>query len=337
MNPWLASDIGASKSDLAIYSWERGIGAPLAQAVLRTADFPSLANLSQAFLGQTRLICDGAIFAVAGPVIDGRVTASVSHLPWPVDRQQLQNALQLPTVQLINDLEAAAWAIPRLTVDDYYTLNAGRPEAHGALAVIAPGTGLGEAFLVWDGEKYRPFASEGGHASFAPTTPEEVELLRYLQKRHRHVSYELVCSGMGIPNIYAFIKESGWAPEPAWLEDKLEQSADPTPVIVEAALSATPCPICLATLKRFIAILAGKAGDLALQVAATGGVYLAGGIPPRLLPLLKQEKRDFLQAFRNKGIMAEVLEKVPIHVITNPHCVRMGAASMIFSAHSPPN
>ncbi|MCP4535697.1 MAG: glucokinase [Chloroflexi bacterium] len=323
----LAGDVGATKTDLAIFSSEAGPRAPLAQSTLPTANYATFESLVGEFLAQARQSVDQAVFAVAGPVIEGRVTATISHLPWELDQNSIQQALDLQVVELINDLEATAQAIPHLQPNDLHTLNTGRPIAKGPIAVIAPGTGLGEAFLIWDGAQYQTCVSEGGHANFAPTNSIEVELLRHVQQSYEHVSYELVCSGMGIPHIYAFLKESGYASEPAWLSEQLAMVQDPTPVIVNAALAPeTPCEICTATLNHFISILGAKAGNLALQVVATGGVYLGGGIPPRILPVLEREKERFLNAFWNKGIMTEMLVDVPVHVIVNPQTALLGTA-----------
>ena len=322
-----AGDVGATKTDLAIFSSKAGPRAPLAQSTLPTANHPTFESLVGEFLAQAKQNVDQAIFAVAGPVIDGRVTATISHLPWEMDRNHIQQALGFSFVALINDLEATAQAIPHLQPNDLHPLNAGRSIAGGTIAVVAPGTGLGEAFLIWNGTQYQSCASEGGHTNFAPTTPLEIELLRYVQRSYDHVSVELLCSGMGIPHIYDFLKESGHADEPAWLSEQLAMADDPTPVIITAALDQeTPCEICTATLGHFISILGAEAGNFALKVGAIGGVYLGGGIPPRILPALEREKERFLNAFWNKGIMTEMLVNVPVHIIVNPQAALLGVA-----------
>ena len=197
------------------------------------------------------------------------------------------------------------------------------------MAVIAPGTGLGEAFLTWNGHRYQAYASEGGHADFAPNGLLEIELLEYLHRRLGHVSSERVCSGKGLPNIYAFLRDSGYAKEPEWLRSRLALTQDPTPIIIDAALDEnTPCEICAQTLHVFTSILAAEAGNLALKVLATGGVYFGGGIPRRIIRLLKEDR--FLQAFRQKGRMSDLLAKLPVHVITNPRAALIGAASYAF-------
>ena len=319
----LAGDIGGTKTNLAIFSPEAGLRAPLAEATFPSTDYPSLEALVREFLAQLDLKPEGASFGVSGPVVAGRVT--ITNLPWVIDETQLQAALNLSFVHLLNDLEAIAHAVPLLEPADLHTLNEGQPTPSGNIAIIAPGTGLGEAFLTWDGSRYRPHASEGGHTDFAPTNPLEVELLRYLQHRYEHVSYEWVCSGQGLPNIYAFLKDSGYAEEPAWLAGQLAAADDPTPVIVNMALDEEkPCELCAATLNTFVSVLGAEAGNLALKVLATGGVYLGGGIPPRILPALKHER--FMEAFRHKGRLSGLLAHMPVHVILNPKVALLGAA-----------
>jgi glucokinase len=226
-------------------------------------------------------------------------------------------------VFLLNDLEAIANAIPVLEPSDWETLNEGKPVERGALAVIAPGTGLGEAFLTWDGERYRAHASEGGHVDFAPTTALEIDLLRYLQERMEHVSYERVAAGIGLPNVYAFFKEQQGMREPDWLRDSLVAADDPTRVIVQHAVE-NQVEICVATLRLFVAILGSEGGNLALKVMATGGVYLGGGIPPRILEYLREE--TFLQRFTRKGRFTDLLRGVPVRVILNSNAALIGAA-----------
>jgi glucokinase len=319
----LAGDIGGTKTNVAVFSPEDGPRAPLAEATFPSADYPSLEALVREFLSQVDLKVEWASFGVAGPVAAGRST--ITNLPWVMEERQLQEALNLSSVRLLNDLDAIAHAVPFLEPDDLHTLNVGQPAPGGAMAVVAPGTGLGEAFLTWDGSRYRPHASEGGHADFAPTNLSEVELLHYLQGRFGHVSYERVCSGRGLPNIYAYLKDSGYADEPDWLTEQLAAADDPTPVIVNAALDEErPCELCVATLSAFVSILGAEAGNLALKVLATGGVYLGGGIPPRILPALEQER--FMEAFRRKGRMSDLLARVPVHVILNPKVALLGAA-----------
>ena len=323
-NLLLAADLGATKVDLVVFSSEAGHRAPLAQATRLAARYPSFEALAAEFLAQVDRPVDRAVLAVAGPVVGHRVT--ITNMPWEVDGIHILEALGLSSVVLLNDLEAIALALPLLGPGDLHTLNGGRPIPGGAIAVIAPGTGLGEAFLVWDGVRYIACASEGGHTGFAPANPFEVALLRYLQQRLDYVSYELICSGMGLPNIYAFLKDSGYAKEPAWLAGQLAGAQDPTPVIIDTALdSERPCDICVATLERFASILGAEAGNLALKVLATGGVYVGGGIPPRILSVL--EGGQFWEAFWRKGQDSDLLRDIPVHVILNARAALLGAAA----------
>jgi glucokinase len=247
----LAGDIGGTKTNLAVFSPEAGPRAPLAEATFPSGRYPSLEALVREFLARVDLPVERASFGVAGPVVARQAT--ITNLPWVMDEAYLQKALNLSAVRLLNDLAAIAHAVPFMEPDDLYTLNEGQPVPGGNLAIVAPGTGLGEAFLTWDGSRYQPHASEGGHADFAPTTPSEVELLRYLQDRFEHVSYERVCSGRGLPNIYAYLRDSGYAEEPSWLAEQLAAADDPTPVIVNTALNDTrPCELCIETLNTFV-------------------------------------------------------------------------------------
>lgn len=264
------------------------------------------------FLADITMPVRYACFDVAGPVVAGR--AHLTNLPWEVDAAALQRKLQLDAVWVLNDLVAIAHAVPLLTPDDLHTLNVGTAVAGGAIAVIAPGTGLGEAFLVWDGARYHAFPSEGGHANFAPATDAEISLLRYLQQQFDHVSVERVCSGLGIPHLYDFFRDSNAAPESQELAAQLAAAEDRTPLIVEGALHPTvPDKLCAATLEAFISILGSEAGNLVLKVLATGGVYLSGGIPPRILPAL--DNGLFMQAFQRKGRLSEMLARIPVHAI----------------------
>jgi len=320
----LVGDIGGTKADMAILSVERGPRDPIASARLPVADYASLESLARSFVDQTGTSVDRACFGVAGPVVDGRVVGT--NLPWIVDEGRIGRRLGLRSVKLLNDLEAIANGIPLLQGEDIHTLSAGIRVEHGTLAVIAPGTGLGESYMLWDGRRYRAYPSEGGHADFAPNTALECELWRYLHERHGHVSYERVCSGVGIPNIYAFLKDSGRADEPAWLAERLGEAGDATPVIVTTALGKEPdCEICRLTLETFISILGAAAGNLALCLMATGGLYLGGGIPPRIIQAL--DRPPFLKAFWNKGRLEPVARRVPVHVVLNARVGLLGAAS----------
>jgi len=321
----MVGDIGGTKTTIAIFAVESGPRQILIQQTYPSKDYPSLDAIVMAFIADKLGVdqaLSGAVFGVAGPVLGTR--AQVTNLPWLIDAGTLSQAMHCP-VKLLNDLEAIASAVPYLTADDLETLNVGSPVAEATIAVIAPGTGLGEAYLTWDGTGYRAHPSEGGHADFAPTTTLELALLTALQPKFGHVSYERVCSGSGVPNLYDFLRDSGRAPEPDWLTAALSQAVDRTPIIMQAAESSTrTAPIAQQTLDLFITILAGEASNLALKMLATGGIYLGGGIPPRILPQLKAP--GFMTSFMNKGRFADLLSHVPVHVITNPQIALLGGS-----------
>lgn len=308
----LAGDVGGTKTALAVYSAERGPRASLLEAEYPSGKYASLETVVREFLGTTKLTVDRACFAVAGPVLAG--SSQVTNLPWLLQETKLQTALGLDSVHLVNDLEAIADAMTILGPQDLHSLNAGEPAPGGARAVIAPGTGLGEAFLVWDGTRFRAFPSEGGHADFAPTTVQQAGLLTHLLRQYDHVSVERVCSGPGVLRIYQYLRDSGQAAESAELARAL--AADPEnqpPLIGQAALRADPDPLARAAVEMLVSILGAEAGNLALKVLSTGGVYLAGGIPGRILPMLEDGR--FMRAFRSKGRLHDLLSRIPVYVV----------------------
>ena len=319
----LAGDIGGTKTVLAIFSTETSTASlhPLHMQTFPSGQFGSLEAIITQFLQDQQTKIEAASFGVAGPVVNGR--SQITNLPWIIDAGIIQQTFQMEKVILLNDLESIANAVPHLQADDVATINEGKPEPGGAIAVIAPGTGLGEAFLIWDGKRYQAHPSEGGHASFSPTTPDQCRLLAFLEQKYKHVSFERVCSGKGIPNLYAFWRHGGRFTEPDWLRDEIQQAADPTPVIVEAGLAKT-ADICTATVQMFVDILASEASNMALKVLATGGVFIGGGIPPRLLNLLQTE--HFIATFAEKGRFTNLLRGMPLQVICNPQTALLGAA-----------
>lgn len=321
---FLAGDVGGTKTRLAIFASDGGLQVAQAEELFRSADYPTLEAMLQEFMARYPLHIEKASLGVAGPVVAGR--ASITNLPWQIEERHLEEVLNIPAVSLLNDLDAMAHAIPILRPDDLYTLNMGKATPHGNIALIAPGTGLGEAFLTWTGQHYQTHPSEGGHTDFAPLDELQMHLLRSLLMKFDHVSYEQVCSGIGLPNIYAALKNSSPAlEEPAWLAQQLQDAPDPSPIITQAALDTKrPSTLCITTLRMFASILAAEAGNLALKVLATGGVYIGGGIPPRILPFIQEEA--FLQIFRQKGRLSELLTPIPVHVILYPKVALMGAA-----------
>lgn len=315
----LAGDIGGTKTNLALYDPATGL-TPTAQQTFKSARYPSLKAVVADFLADVGLPVDRAVFGVAGPVVGGR--ASATNLPWLIDEAALREALGLEGVRLLNDLEATAYGIPHLSPGDLFPLN-DAPARSGTKAVIAPGTGLGEAILFYQGGHYHVIPSEGGHADFGPTNLLEIRLLRYLIGKFGHVSYERVASGKGLPNIYAFLKKNRYAEETPEMRKALRKATDPTPIIVQKAM-AGECELSMATLNTFVSVLGAEAGNLALKVVATGGVYLGGGISPKILGKLKDG--TFMAAFVNKGRFAELLAQIPVYVIMNERTALLGAA-----------
>ncbi len=308
----LAGDIGGTKTALAVYSIGSGYLAPLAQAEFPSAKYGSLGGIVREFLAGIGLTVERASFAVAGPVIGG--ASKVTNLFWNLNETDLKEELHLDSVHLLNDLEAIGEAVPFLEWPDLYPLTLGEPVAGAARAVIAPGTGLGEAFLIYDGVRYRAFASEGGHASFAPRNELQDGLLAYLRRKFDHVSVERVCSGPGLLNIYQYLRDFSYAPESPEMGRALAAAEYAPPLIGGAAVRAEPDPLSRAALDLFISILGSEAGNLALKVLSLGGVYLAGGIPPRVRPALSGGR--FLQAFVAKGRMSAMLGRMPVYVVT---------------------
>jgi glucokinase len=316
----LAGDIGGTKTNLAFFEVQ-GRGLMLvAEGTFASREHSSLDDLVRRFVSAHALPVDSACFGVAGPVKHGRCEAV--NLPWVVDARQLASELGIATVALLNDLEANAYGIAALAPEDFVVLNAGAPDAEGNAVVIAAGTGLGEAGLYWDGKQHRPFASEGGHADFAPRNALEADLLRYLLAQFERVSYERLVSGPGLYNIYRFLRDTGRGVEPLWLGEEM-RAGDPSAAITRAALTGTS-PLCVQALDLFVSIYGAEAGNLALKVMATGGVFVGGGIAPKIIAKLKET--TFVEAFTAKGRLRPLLEAMPVRVILNDKTALLGAA-----------
>ncbi len=261
-----------------------------------------------------------ASFGIAGPVRNGRCEAT--NLPWVVDSKTVAKRLGLKRVGLINDLEANAYGIAVLQSKDFVILNKGARNARGNRAIISAGTGLGEAGMYWDGKSHRPFPSEGGHGDFAPRNHLEMELLDYSMKRYRRVSYERLVSGPGLVNVYQFLRDTGKGKEPAWLAEEMRHG-EPAPIISQHAIDAKSL-LCIQALEIFVSLYGAEAGNLALKLMATGGVYLGGGIAPQIIQKLKEP--EFMNAFTAKGRMRPLLQDIPVRVIMNPKTALLGAA-----------
>jgi len=316
----LAGDIGGTHSRLAGFAVESSRLKPVVEETFPSRAYTSLDEMVRTFVTAHDLHIAQACFGIAGPVRHGRSEAI--NLAWAVDAQQLAQELGLATVWLINDLEASAYGVVALAPEDFATLNEGSPAAEGNAAVIAAGTGLGEAGLYWDGRQHWPFASEGGHASFAPGDALQVELLQYLRQQFAHVSWERVLSGPGLYNIYTFLRDTQRGVEPAWLTAELLQG-DPAATISRTALAGT-CALCVQALDLFVMLYGAEAGNLALKVMATGGVFVGGGIAPKIIDKLKET--TFMQAFCTKGRLQPVLEAIPVRVVLNEQTALYGAA-----------
>ncbi len=331
----LAGDIGGTHARLTYYREENGKFLAVHEHVFNSREFRGLDEIVLKFVAEIGLHPTIASFGVAGPVRNGRVEAS--NLPWIIESSRLAQELQLDSVSLINDLEAQAWGIQCLGPSDTVALNQvpsnqvpsnqlpgadGVKNPLGSQAVVAAGTGLGEAGLVWDGERHHVFACEGGHGDFAPRNELEIDLLRYLLTRFGHVSYERIVSGPGLVNVYLFLKDSHRGDEPQWLRDEIA-AGDPGAAISKAAVSGK-APLAEQALDLWISIYGAEAGNMALKVLATGGVFLAGGIAPKLLTKLAGPL--FMEAFISKGRMQPLLESIPVRVITNEKNGLIGAA-----------
>jgi len=319
----LAGDIGGTKTELALFSSQKGLRSPFAKEKFPSRDYSGLEAIIQKFLSTRDIHIDRAAFGVAGPVVGGR--AKITNLPWVMEETGLAQSLGIQSVYLINDVTAFANAVAVLVENDLHAINKTSPVTGGTLAVVAPGTGLGEAFLVWDGRSYRAFASEGGHADFAPAGPAQTGLLAYLADRYDHVSYERVCSGIGLVNIYEYLKNTGVTGEPDCPAGQMPTGEDPVPHIIRGALNKNrPCGLCQKTLEMFVSVLGAEAGNMALKTMATGGIYLGGGIPPRILPAM--EAGVFLRAFVGKGRMSDLMKTIPVYVILHSEAALLGAA-----------
>jgi glucokinase len=316
----LAGDIGGTNTRLALVEATSDELRIVAEKTFLSRERTSLEAVIAEFLSLQSCDLTRASIGIAGPVRKGRCEAT--NLPWVVDSKNVAKRLHLKHVGLINDLEANAYGVAALQNKDFVILNKGARNAKGNMAIISAGTGLGEAGMYWDGEVYRPFASEGGHVDFAPRNHLEMELLNYSMHRYRRVSCERLVSGPGLVNIYHFLRNTGKGEEPPWLTERL-RCGDQAPVISQHALEGKS-PLCLQALDLFVSLYGAEAGNLALKIMATGGVYLGGGIAPRIISKLKEP--EFMNAFTAKGRMRPLLQDIPVRVIMNPKAALLGAA-----------
>jgi glucokinase len=321
----LAGDIGGTKVNLGCFELE-GRKLKLTREGTRPSHgYARLQDLVKEFLveiGNPKI--ERACFGIAGPVRKG--VAHVTNLPWKVDSREMSTELNLGPVSLLNDLEANGYGLAELPAGDLHSLNEGEHDATGNAAIISAGTGLGEAGLFWDGQKFQVFASEGGHSDFAPLTKLDAELFSHLNDRFGHVSWEKVLSGHGLENIYMFLRDTKRGEEPAEVSEEIAAAlakGDAGAVISQAALKRKSAR-CVQALEMFSIYYGSEAGNLALKLMSTGGLYLGGGIAPKILSFL--ETGSFLSAFLSKGRMRPLLEAMPVRVILNPKTALLGAA-----------
>jgi glucokinase len=322
----LAGDIGGTKTNIGLFVMGKKRPEPLVIESFASCGVPRFEILVDRFVKSHPALISSACFGVAGPVINGR--CKTTNLPWVVSEALMKRRYSWRHVCLQNDLAAAALAIPFLRPSEVVLLNKGSVQKKGSLALLSPGTGLGQAMMAYKNGEYVPLSSEGGHVSFSPTTEEEVELWRYLQGKFGHVSAERVLSGSGLVNIYSWFRDSGRFQEPSWLKALIKQG-DPAKAISENAFRKKQA-LCVKSLCLYVSMLGAVAGNLALTAMAVGGVYLGGGIPPKILPALKQGL--FMKAFTAKGRFAEFLAQIPVGVILNDKAALLGAAHTAFNA-----
>jgi len=316
----LAGDIGGTKTRVGVFEVDGVECRSVEERSYLSGDYPGLTEIVVDFVGSSGKECRAACFGIAGPVTGRRM--STTNLPWVVDADELEARSGIPTVTLLNDLEATGWGVAALDPSQVVVLNPGRPDAAGNGAVIAAGTGLGEGGIYWNGSEARPFACEGGHASFSPTDELGNRLLQFLRHLHGHVSWERVLSGPGLADLFRFMASEAGESEPSWFLEA-DRAGDPVPEVSEMALEGR-CDISVRTLEFFARLYGEEAGNLALKVMATGGVWVGGGIAPRILRFL--EDGAFMNGFLAKGRMRPLLESMPVRIVLDDRAALLGAA-----------
>lgn len=332
----LVGDVGGTNARFAVISARDGALELIAEETLPSAKSPSLGDALAVFLERCPAArgVERACFGLAGPILGDR--CETTNLPWVVEGSELARILGLGApgaVALLNDVEAAAWGLAVIGSDGVHPLAEGRPDADGNRALVVPGTGLGAAVLFRHGDRYHPFATEGGHADFAPADELQVELWRYLHRRHGHVSWERAVSGPGLIAIYGFFLERAGEAPPAWLAHELAEGDAAAAITAQAHAGDGGCELCGHALDLFFRLLGAEAGNLALSTLATGGVYLAGGIVSKLLPELAAS--SFLDAFTAKGRFRPLLEEIPVHAVVDDRLALWGAAAYAAGVSDP--
>lgn len=316
----LAGDVGGTKVDLALFDFTEGKLTPHREKRYPAREYSGLEEIVREFMGADKV--SAACFGVPGPVREGRLR--LTNLPWTLDSRELASDLDIDYVFLINDLEANGYGIAELDANQIYTLSDGDPRQIGNRALISAGTGLGQCFMVWDGRHHTPYPSEGGHCDFAPRNEDEIDLLRFLRQKYSgRISFERVVSGQGLTNIYEFLREVRGIEEPAWLAERMA-AEDRNAVITELAMAAKS-EICEKTTDMFVSAYGAEAGNLALKILSVGGLYVGGGIAPRILEKLKDG--TFMKAFTDKGRLSQLLVNIPVRVILESRTALIGAAA----------
>jgi glucokinase len=319
----LAGDVGGTKVDLALYAFERRELVHVRDERYPAHEFNGLEEIIRRFLSESsNPEITAACFGVPGPVRGGRLR--LTNLPWVLDSRELSANLNITHLFLINDLEANGYGIPELTPEQIFTLNQGDPSTVGNRALVSAGTGLGEGILVWNGKTHVPMASEGGHCDYAARNPLEIELLEWLmQKFNGRVSFERVVSGPGLTNIYTFLRDQKHMDEPEWLRQRMV-AEDPNAVIGEVGEEGKS-ELCAKALEVFATAYGAEAGNMVLKALATGGMYIGGGIAPKMLKTMRSG--TFMEAFIDKGRLSELLIHTPVHIILESRAALMGAAA----------
>jgi glucokinase len=323
----LAGDVGGTKVHLALYSFASGRLVAVRDQKFPAQGYATLDHVVNEFLtgheDEKKQIVS-ACFGCPGPVRDGRL--KLTNLPWTLDSRELQRSLGIEHIFLINDLEANGFGVPELAAEKICTLHEGDAQSVGNRGLVSAGTGLGECVLIWDAKarQHVPIPSEGGHCDFAPRNDRDIALLQYLRRTlNGRVSFERVVSGLGMKNIYSFLRDDQKMEEPAWLRDRMA-GEDPNAVIGQCGEDGSS-EICVETLRIFTAAFGAEAGNLALKILAAGGIYLGGGIAPKILKTMQDG--GFVQAFLDKGRLSPLLETIPVRIILDDTCALLGAAA----------
>lgn len=316
----LAGDVGGTKVHLALFEFSGGKLSHTRDKQYPAREYSGLEEIVREFMGADK--ATSACFGVPGPVREGRLR--LTNLPWTLDSRELSRHLGIDYVFLINDLEANGYGIAELDATQIHTLSEGDASQIGNRALISAGTGLGECFLVWDGRHHTPYPSEGGHCDFAPRNEDEIDLLRFLRQKYSgRISFERVVSGQGLTNIYEFLREVRGVDEPAWLAERMA-TEDRNAVITELAMAARS-EICEKATDMFVSAYGAEAGNLALKILSVGGLYVGGGIAPRILEKLKDGA--FIKAFTDKGRLSQLLVNTPVRIILESRTALLGAAA----------